>query len=823
MFNSNQSDYPNPQGVSSYNKDIHNQSHTTTFEGSTKIRDNHTHQHTNMNTKAPVDMSRYARSPNHGHPSHLNHPSHSGDSSHLNHHNQDQNQNSNQTQKLNLSGLGAEFISNMSYGTNQLLGPISAPATTEFADDYFLFVGIETQDLEFLGGSNGQQIQQMHNLQNQQQQNEQQQFQVSSVDSFSFTSQNNNGNEIQGESQLHQFSTMYAPHKLSRSNSSHNPNRLSRRRTFSAQRPVTKSNLSLTYTGYAKSGQAIESPETEESSRESSYDNNIGGGGVSKHSSHKSSRNPGFRIKLDDLGPQPKKVMTPNPGSAGHFNSIYLSPGIGQKPSMLTEFQSPTGHSHHNSQDLYLNIDGGLKIDYQQETVTPLMFPPQTDNRDYFGETSAERNRRDSFLYKMHGGNFSANSADTNISGPLSNGLDNNHSNFVSVNDLQYSNSKRSYDQYNVMEEVIFDENLNDQKIEAHFTPVAYGGNVTPTQPQNGIRNDVQQPQNQYHEGVNHEDSARMMNHQQPVLASPYEDNRPQNGQYFESGQNLQQYEQQQYQAPHNRSLYHENGHSSSQSPHHQQTFTQKHNPQPAHFQQQSQPQALNQMQFMQQHQENQNSQQYAQDRNVQTQYNYMFEPSRTTTIDATKTRDSEENEEASSEKQSIGHQSSFQIETRLNLNQDVLPPQDKSDGSIENSLELKSSKKKLMKGTVCKICDRFISRDYSRHMRIHDEAGRFKCVFPPGYCNHKSRKFNRPYDYKKHLLNMHFRFDEVAAKLAPNLTEKLNAGGHCTACGGRFIASDWLDNHIMSKDESNKCYKLQELEQAQVDEWSLV
>lgn len=128
------------------------------------------------------------------------------------------------------------------------------------------------------------------------------------------------------------------------------------------------------------------------------------------------------------------------------------------------------------------------------------------------------------------------------------------------------------------------------------------------------------------------------------------------------------------------------------------------------------------------------------------------------------------------------------------------------------------SSKKKAPKGTVCTICDRYISRDFSRHMRIHDEIGRFRCVFPNS-CNHRSGKFNRPYDYKKHLLNMHFKFDNPKAKAAPNLTEKLLVWGSCMACGLQFIGNDWLEQHVLTSDICKRCPELNKHEKLQSEE----
>lgn len=139
------------------------------------------------------------------------------------------------------------------------------------------------------------------------------------------------------------------------------------------------------------------------------------------------------------------------------------------------------------------------------------------------------------------------------------------------------------------------------------------------------------------------------------------------------------------------------------------------------------------------------------------------------------------------------------------------------SDGPEDRKVTGK--KKKPIKGTICSICDRYISRDLTRHMRIHDDAGRFQCVFPPSSCKHKSRKFNRPYDFKKHLLNMHFKFDDPTVRHAPNLTDKLKILGQCIACGQSFIANDWLEKHILIKDNKYRCVGLQRIEQLYRDE----
>ncbi|CUM64312.1 uncharacterized protein PRCAT00001912001 [Priceomyces carsonii] len=127
------------------------------------------------------------------------------------------------------------------------------------------------------------------------------------------------------------------------------------------------------------------------------------------------------------------------------------------------------------------------------------------------------------------------------------------------------------------------------------------------------------------------------------------------------------------------------------------------------------------------------------------------------------------------------------------------------SVGSAPGSKD-KPKKKKAPKGAICSVCDKYISRDLTRHMRIHNDVGRFQCVYPKFMCNHKTQYFNRPYDYKKHLLHMHFKFDDPRGKTANTLTDKLPMMGTCQACGARFMANDWLDLHVLTNDSSKKC-----------------
>ncbi|EGV64181.1 hypothetical protein CANTEDRAFT_114245 [Yamadazyma tenuis ATCC 10573] len=106
---------------------------------------------------------------------------------------------------------------------------------------------------------------------------------------------------------------------------------------------------------------------------------------------------------------------------------------------------------------------------------------------------------------------------------------------------------------------------------------------------------------------------------------------------------------------------------------------------------------------------------------------------------------------------------------------------------------------------TTCTVCGKRITRDMGRHMRTHHPDPRFKCIFPREECDHKSQRFNRPYDFKKHLMNKHFHFDNSSVKKSHNLSNKLNQWGNC-ACGKRFLSNEWLDHHILTKDASELC-----------------
>lgn len=97
-----------------------------------------------------------------------------------------------------------------------------------------------------------------------------------------------------------------------------------------------------------------------------------------------------------------------------------------------------------------------------------------------------------------------------------------------------------------------------------------------------------------------------------------------------------------------------------------------------------------------------------------------------------------------------------------------------------------------------CPTCHKRLRRDLTRHMRIHEAVADFACPFPREQCTHKHGQFNRPYEFKKHLMNCHFSFDDpYAVKHAKNLSERLEFGGTCQ-CGFKAESvSAWIANHL--------------------------
>ncbi|KAI5962988.1 uncharacterized protein KGF55_002780 [Candida pseudojiufengensis] len=285
-----------------------------------------------------------------------------------------------------------------------------------------------------------------------------------------------------------------------------------------------------------------------------------------------------------------------------------------------------------------------------------------------------------------------------------------------------------------------------------------------------------------------------------------------QNQNSHQLSQQHQQHQQQQqtYQQPQN--LHHQHQHPQQQPPHqqhhqHQQHQQQQHQHQPPH-QQQSNP-SFTPLNF--------------------DVFNSSDQHDHTTSIQNDDYHSFEEDDPLGSEfdeqftvSQYMGPEDEINDKNYLNLHKT------KSNHSINSVSSDKSitattgttststsitpkTKKRVAKGAVCPVCDKYISRDLTRHMRIHNEIGRFQCVYPKHMCNHKTQNFNRPYDYKKHLLHSHFKFDDPKGKNANTLGDKLPIPGCCIACGSRYIANDWLNEHVLTKDLNKRCAYVEE------------
>lgn len=143
-----------------------------------------------------------------------------------------------------------------------------------------------------------------------------------------------------------------------------------------------------------------------------------------------------------------------------------------------------------------------------------------------------------------------------------------------------------------------------------------------------------------------------------------------------------------------------------------------------------------------------------------------------------------------------------FQVSTNIDINRfpDVTSLVNSNANIVVPLVE-----SRFVDAKICTICGKRITRDMSRHLRTHQVEARFHCVFPKRQCRHKLGKFNRPYDFKKHLLNRHFIFDDSAIKRLHNLSDKLDHWGMCP-CGLRFTGKDWLNDHILTNDRTKKC-----------------
>lgn len=131
-----------------------------------------------------------------------------------------------------------------------------------------------------------------------------------------------------------------------------------------------------------------------------------------------------------------------------------------------------------------------------------------------------------------------------------------------------------------------------------------------------------------------------------------------------------------------------------------------------------------------------------------------------------------------------------------------VVSPNSGSDSDYYAVEGGRSSDERRKRSSVCPICKKVLKRDLTRHMRTHEEVGRFICPFPREQCSHKRGQFNRPYDFKKHLLHQHFNFDKAKqVRKYRDLQSKLTCHGKCPCGQGDFLAQDWLSNHVLGGD----------------------
>ncbi|CCH45905.1 DNA-directed RNA polymerase II subunit [Wickerhamomyces ciferrii] len=139
---------------------------------------------------------------------------------------------------------------------------------------------------------------------------------------------------------------------------------------------------------------------------------------------------------------------------------------------------------------------------------------------------------------------------------------------------------------------------------------------------------------------------------------------------------------------------------------------------------------------------------------------------------------------------------------------------------SSTKSYKIKKPKKPVnLRGGTCKVCGKVIKRDMTRHMRIHEEVSRFRCVYPRGSCIHKTGFFNRQYDFKKHLLHFHFDYDDPSVKKLYSLNEKLPHWGTCY-CGLRFTGGEWLQSHILTTEKNHLCPHLARLKEKEKEDY---
>ncbi|CAH2352650.1 hypothetical protein CLIB1423_07S04434 [[Candida] railenensis] len=129
-------------------------------------------------------------------------------------------------------------------------------------------------------------------------------------------------------------------------------------------------------------------------------------------------------------------------------------------------------------------------------------------------------------------------------------------------------------------------------------------------------------------------------------------------------------------------------------------------------------------------------------------------------------------------------------ITTMINNNPEIIPP------SVQST---------FVDPKICQVCGKR-SNDMSRHMRIHDTNPRFSCKFPSSWCNYKSINYKRRYEFKRHLLCKHFKFDVLKMGRKMTVSSVLDHKGRCP-CGLHSTARVWLDEHILPGDNiSSPC-----------------
>ncbi|CAN3374873.1 hypothetical protein DIURU_002614 [Diutina rugosa] len=103
----------------------------------------------------------------------------------------------------------------------------------------------------------------------------------------------------------------------------------------------------------------------------------------------------------------------------------------------------------------------------------------------------------------------------------------------------------------------------------------------------------------------------------------------------------------------------------------------------------------------------------------------------------------------------------------------------------------------------TCPQCGKSNFSNLRRHLKIHRSTAKFQCQFPRSVCNFKINSYNRSFDFKRHLVNKHFKFDDKKlSKAVSSLSQKAEYLGHCP-CGWHGSCQEWLDTHILVDDDN--------------------